>query len=396
MTADEAVTNKPRWRRALIEVLVFVLLAANIEVFCCWRLYAEGYESGQATATLHPRWGWRMIPFPDNRINSDGLRGDEIAAPSGGDELRILCIGGSVTYGVGVSDAYPYPVQLQNRLRHELPGRAVTVINGGSSGMASHQFLQVLADLYDKLRPNVIVVMCGVNEKGADSYLRLEPEAAKGIYRAPDYVDATRGVLYKSATYRYLRWKLRSSPIVDAHPTQLPDGSAATEISKRVTSEFQVLRNMLLNLELITRFARARGVHLLLAIEAHRVRTLGPLLGNPDSAYFIEANFDRQLTLETSLVEALAQALDVPFIDMTPAVLSRDYDETDVFNASDAVHFSRLGNGIAADVLAEEMARLGWLGPVILEPSRRARAESYPGLDKLPAPARRRSPMPIP
>lgn len=372
---------------------MFLLLIANIEVYSYWRLHTEGYESDQATATLDPRWGWRMVPFPENRINSDNLRGEEIPPPRGGNELRILCLGGSVTYGVGVSDAYPYPVQLQNRLRKELPDRQVVVMNGGSSGMASHQFLQVLADLHGKLSPNIIVVMCGVNEYAADSYLRLEPEAAKGIYRAPDYVDATRGLLYNSATYRYLRWKLRASPIVDENSTMLPDASAATDISKRVTPEFKNLRNTLQNLELLTRFARAHGIPLLLAVEAHRVRTLPPLLGSQNSAYYIEANFDRQLALTTSVVEELAKRLDVPFVDMTQAVLARDYDETLLFNPADAIHYSRLGNGVAADVLAEAMAQLGWLGRVKLDPSNRARPEHYPGFDRQPSPKERR-PLP--
>ena len=384
--SGETGTTTPRWRRGLVQIAIFVLVTLNIELFCHWRLQVEGYETQQSTATLHPRWGWKMNAFPDNRINSDGLRGDEIPPPRGGNEVRVLCLGGSVTYGVGVSDRFPFPVQMQNRLRKELTGRDVVVMNGGSSGMASHQFLQVLVDLCDKLEPNIVIVMCGRNEKDADAFLRLEPEAVRGIYRAPDAIDATRTLLYRSATYRYLRWKLRSSPVAEPALAAQPELAAASAVGRDVENQFHYLRKTVQNLELMARFAQARGIHLLLAAEAHRVRTLPPLLGTGSTAYFIEHDFDRLMAHEVDIFGALARALQISFIDMTPAVLSHGYDETVIFRDADAIHYTRFGAGLAADVLGEELARLGWLGEVHLDASNRARPADYPGRDVLPAP----------
>ena len=388
MPEQKTSFRRPRWRKALIELCIFILVAANIEVFCHWRLRAEGYETSNPTATLHPRLGWRMNAFPGNRINSDGLRGQEIPAPQGGNELRILCLGGSVTYGVGVSDRFPFPVQMQKKLQEAMPDRRVVVINGGSSAMASHQYMQILVDLHDRLKPDIIIVMVGQNETAADSYLRLDPQAANGVFSAPDAIDTMRGVLYESATYRYLRWKLRSSPIEARDPGTLPSGMwYSTDIARQIDGTFYYLRSTVQNLEVLARMTREHGIHLLLAVEAHRVKTLAPLLGERNrTAYFVFDNFDKIMATENEVVGALAKSLDVPYLEMTPAVLSRGHDETEIFNDLDAVHYNPFGNGVAADVLIEEMARLGWLGPVKLDPSRRSKPSSYPVLDVLPAP----------
>ena len=61
-----------------------------------------------------PGLGFEMVP--DQRgytfgeavtVNSYGFRGPEISEPRG--QQRILCLGDSITFGVGVADDSPYP-----------------------------------------------------------------------------------------------------------------------------------------------------------------------------------------------------------------------------------------------------------------------------------------------
>jgi lysophospholipase L1-like esterase len=91
-------------------------------------------------------------------INALGLRGPEPATPR---PTRILCLGDSITFGYGVGDGETYPAALGR----QLAGRGVEVVNGGVTGYTSHQARKLLQRVGPALRPDVVTVCIGWNDR---------------------------------------------------------------------------------------------------------------------------------------------------------------------------------------------------------------------------------------
>lgn len=87
--------------------------------------------------------------------------GDSESRPAG--EVRILAIGESTTFGLGVDPSQSYPAQLEAILRERLSG-PVTVINAGVPGQTSTSILRTIDSLLAEHRPSVVLALFGVND----------------------------------------------------------------------------------------------------------------------------------------------------------------------------------------------------------------------------------------
>ena len=75
---------------------------------------------------------------------------------------RILALGDSCTFGLGVNDDKTWPVQLQSLL--DAKGLDAEVINGGVPGYTSYQGLRFLETQGLKMKPDIVVVCFGFND----------------------------------------------------------------------------------------------------------------------------------------------------------------------------------------------------------------------------------------
>jgi lysophospholipase L1-like esterase len=117
--------------------------------------------------------GFEMIPSQVGyttsskaTINSLGLRGPEIRSDLEPADLRVLCLGDSITFGVGVGDDDPYPRQLQALLAATWPGRRPEAINGGVQRYFTYQEIDQLKQLGPTLRPRVVTLGVYPNDLG--------------------------------------------------------------------------------------------------------------------------------------------------------------------------------------------------------------------------------------
>ena len=96
------------------------------------------------------------------RINNLGLRGEDIN-PKESSTYRIVTIGGSTTFGTGVSDNETYPSILES-LFHEKGFENIEVINGGLGGAWSFQEVILIQNKILDLEPDLIIVYDGWND----------------------------------------------------------------------------------------------------------------------------------------------------------------------------------------------------------------------------------------
>ena len=156
------------------------------------------------------------VPYPGYATggilqhNNDGYRGNRISRKLNS-KLRILCIGGSTTYGLGVdSPSQTYPARLEKQLSwfigHDSSLSAhytgVEVLNAGLEAGNSAEELQQYIFKYSYYRPNVVVVNSGVN----DALLAANASADF----QPDYTHYRRINFHIEPLPLPARWMMRS------------------------------------------------------------------------------------------------------------------------------------------------------------------------------------------
>ena len=94
--------------------------------------------------------------------NSLGLRTREIdsAFPAN----RIICLGDSFTFGMGVKDDETYPYNLETYLKNALPNENIGVINAGQIGWGTGQELRWLESSGLNLKPMGVVLQFCYND----------------------------------------------------------------------------------------------------------------------------------------------------------------------------------------------------------------------------------------
>jgi len=123
-----------------------------------------------------PRCLWKLRPnalidrmdagFLRVKTNSLGLRGPEIPPPGPGEELRVLCLGDSITFGLGLTEEDNWPRRLERILARSpaLAGRPVVVVNAGVPGWSSVQGMRLYRELGPEGNWDFVVFCFGMND----------------------------------------------------------------------------------------------------------------------------------------------------------------------------------------------------------------------------------------
>lgn len=117
------------------------------------------------------------VPLPSAftvSTNSLGLRGAE--EPASQPSFRVLAVGDSTTFGLGVNDAETWPAQLARLLQKEKPG--AEVLNAGVTGYSVFQSLTYLRESGFALAPKVVVLTCGSNDFDTGGKLTQQQQQA--------------------------------------------------------------------------------------------------------------------------------------------------------------------------------------------------------------------------
>jgi lysophospholipase L1-like esterase len=150
----------------------------------------------------------------DVQINSSGYRGPEIRREKLDGELRIVCVGGSTTFGVYTNEPECYPRQLEAFIRRAHPDRRVSVINAGVPGFnTAETLINTVLRLVD-LRPDVFVILENVNEllprrwpNFEEDYSHFRKEWSKPRQGMLDRLLEHLSALYVLARFKFTDYK---------------------------------------------------------------------------------------------------------------------------------------------------------------------------------------------
>ena len=142
--------------------------------------------------------------------NEDGYRGEKVPLQRS-EKLRILCLGGSTTYGYTVDSPYQaYPARLQELLKDYIihdkslnsKFKDCEVINAGIEAGTSAEELQQYLFKYRYYKPDVVIVHSGVN----DALIATNPQKDFQL----DYTHFRRRSFNLDPLTTPARWLLKS------------------------------------------------------------------------------------------------------------------------------------------------------------------------------------------
>ncbi len=174
---DGSATQRPAWwPRVLLLLGTLVFCVGALEV----GLRLAGSESGYRGDDLmivpsdNPRLIYEFRPSHRVvqrgivvRTNSAGFRDREFATTKDAKTYRILCVGDSVTMGLGVAEDEAFPQQLE-RLASGLTGPSIEVFNMGISGYNSIQEAELVRTKALSYQPDLLVIGYVLNDNKED------------------------------------------------------------------------------------------------------------------------------------------------------------------------------------------------------------------------------------
>ncbi|MAE69441.1 MAG: hypothetical protein CME06_03110 [Gemmatimonadetes bacterium] len=148
---------------------------------------------------------WHMEPGSrvwESYINSFGFRGNEIDLHKPEGTTRVLCLGGSSTYGDGISDSHDtYPAVLEDLLNAG-SDRHYEVLNAGVSGYTTFQALRNLRRDLLRLSPDIVTVDFAHNDKvPSEVGVPYREHWAKTTTARSRWVTSIQDTLHRSRLY---------------------------------------------------------------------------------------------------------------------------------------------------------------------------------------------------
>lgn len=378
-------SDRSRWlgriRLAALSVLATLLVAevaariwldraADDEAFRAYasvaQLRSRLEAEGQSISSVAPHRYMGFVPSANyqlakNQHNALGFRGGPIPQPKPEGEFRIVCLGGSTTYSVGVDDwRASYPARLEAELRKRGYSH-VRVVNGGASGWSSFDTLANLQYRVLDLDPDLVIVYHALNDMA--SRLVWPPEAYRGdnsgavqpasllgdeaplIERstlarivlvragwARSHIGLFRNFSFNPPTARY--WPFVQQVVQGRYPAGFfAHVSAAQMLDRNPPIYFRS------NLESIVAIARSRGIQ--------PVLTTFELLETADDPTLTAPDVLRTVREHNAVVVGLARELDVPLFPFA----ERFPDAKRFFVG--AIHFTAAGNRMRARLFAD-------------------------------------------
>jgi hypothetical protein len=298
------------------------------------------------------------------RIDADGYRVPEEGASDDG-EPRVLAIGDSFTFGVGVNAEAAWPEVLEQMLEEEDRPDA-SVRNGGVGGYGALRSARLLMGRQEEWNPDVVVHLLYVGNDLEDSepetYLRV-PRIRDGRMVAGEKGPLTRLRLQlrvRSHLYAFLRERLydlyQRTPLAERGRYLDPVGLAVwpAEVERE---SWPAVQSAVLE---IAAWARQRDVRYLVVLAPVKYqvrddawREYRARWGRPD------ADFDRdhaqRVMGEWLLREGIA------WVDLLEGLRAAERDAPGSTYFPIDAHWTAAGHRLAAEIVRRELRDRGWI-----------------------------------
>ncbi len=317
-----------------------------------------------------PASGWELIPGARGvgntgavyEINSKGCRDHEYPARQSSEGTRIVVLGDSFTFGMGVNLDDTYPKQLERMLGTR--GHQAEIINCGVIGHKMWHHRGTLDSRAWGYEPDLIIL--GIYQNDLEESFRSAAAQQPGYRgRNPFEKQGRSSWLHRSSLYNsvrnmedLLKYRFRASfganhvkGLAERKRLVGPDNPnhnyyriMAGKMDSKFYSDFTK------SLAEFARTVQARGVKLLLILI-------------PDAVQLNETH----MQVVNKVVTAASIEAGVPFLDLT-TILQRSANTESLYLFPDDAHNSALGLGLIAQGVADKLLASGLLAPARQKP----------------------------
>lgn len=176
----------------------------------------DGYFKFPPSKTLH-QYGLFSQPTPI-RINNRGFRGPDFDVGREVDSIRVVCLGGSSTFGFYARDDFTYPAILERELAARFPGRRVEVINAGVPHFTTDNIAALMSEEVRAYRPDVITIYSAFNDAGTVHDETVSQSVSRWAHaHFASYVALKRILEYVGGPVLHSRWSTYSSKADSAY-----------------------------------------------------------------------------------------------------------------------------------------------------------------------------------
>ena len=263
------------------------------------------------------------------RVNTLGFRGPEIPSVKPPDTLRIVCMGGSPTFGWGVEDVGTYPRLLEHALASsKTVASHVQVINASVIGYSSLQGVRLFDQAIGVLNADWVIISYLVNDPSRHRFFRSSPDPDKDVTPIPNRQVAIENTLHRSRLF--IACKAGMTNLAGKFINQDPGSENADQPAgvPRVS-----LDDYKANLESLIRKARSRGSRVLLVkMPVNPRAALRPPLSNV---------YTKEVQAYQQAMEQVATETSTPLID-AQAKFNEHWQRSDdplfIYPEEDPVH----------------------------------------------------------
>ena len=219
--ARQAVRRHPvLYGLALLLFLELSLRVSRLPMRITWLPEIGGYDHWLGQRLYAMRSPVEYLPgvsfsLPEDlsffRCNHRGCVGDEREA-----DVRIVCLGGSSTWGQGVNDRDTYPAQLERMLDEGAGGRTHRVVNLGLSGSTSFWGARRGVDMAARFAPDAVILGYG----GLNDSLRVHFREASYGYFSPALRALRSFQLFRLGEHAWFRFIRYPRPVARVTPDE--------------------------------------------------------------------------------------------------------------------------------------------------------------------------------
>lgn len=286
----------------------------------------------------------------DDRGLRNGAQQPESGTPDADaprDALRVALLGDSQTFGFGVRDEETFGAHLE-ALLEDATGEDVVVLNAGVPGYGTADQLAFLRSRWETLEPDIVIVQFlpandfAENKSPAKEWVAIREGMLASRDAAPSRARWTvRGARRWLKRHSHLAALVSENAGFLAMRMGLLDAESGALGESFDEEDANRARELLGE---IARFSRERGARTLFLYATTKADVVANRYVPRPSA---------------EVVASAARDSDVPWVDANPFLRDRP-DRLDVYWRLDG-HWSPAGHRAVAELLARELAELGWL-----------------------------------
>ncbi len=288
---------------------------------------------------FNPGYRGELLGFRYAEINRDGFLGRdfEVTKPPG--LVRVVALGGSVSFGHGASCMEgTFSASLERQLNDQAGKRCYEVVNAAVPGYSSWHGRQFVEHYLERLQPDVLLVAFGWN----DSLLDLAPDGPPAVRRGKQF-EYSPSFIFGATITGYLIHPLYQRFHESALYRRLLGSPPVPETPRVSVQDYQS------NFLAMARWCQDRGVPVIFWTE-------------PEPSYPIEASWalkNHRPYLE--IIRQTAARDSIPLADAA-AELSRENNREFFADPDrDWMHLNDQGQARVAAIVQKTLSQLGYL-----------------------------------